>query len=113
MSPTLSMAMLPIQRELLSGEYVPCWKTLGVPFGLRISYQRTPSTWLCLPPLTKTEWVTTSDSWEPLKLRYARRYINRSPRESSLSEVPLCGIQAPAACLAEGRYRNVSWSSKG
>src|SRR5262249_17900182 len=40
--PTWSMAALPIQRKLLSGAKVPCWKTTGVAPGLRISYQRIP-----------------------------------------------------------------------
>src|SRR5258706_5505858 len=97
MFPNLSMAILPIQREVESGEKVPCWKTVGVPFGLRISYQRTPVTLVLLLPLTFTDWLTTSDSWAPVpvKFRYARRYIKRSARESSLLFVPGCGMQAP------------------
>src|SRR6266700_6469522 len=94
MFPCLSMAILPIQREVESGEKVPCWKTVGVPFGLRISYQRTPVTLVLLLPLTFTEWLTTSDSWSP-KFRYARRYIRRSARESNLVEVLGCEMQAP------------------
>src|SRR5438876_8025306 len=76
------MAIEPIQRYCESGEKVPCWKTVGVAFGLRISYHRTPT---LLPAVT--EWLTTSDSWSP-KFRYASRNISRSPRESSCCVVP-------------------------
>src|SRR2546429_2529403 len=69
------MAIEPIQRYCESGEKVPCWKTVGVAFGLRISYHRTPT---LLPAVT--EWLTTSDSWSP-KFRYASRNISRSPRD--------------------------------
>src|SRR2546421_2969842 len=36
--------------------------------------------------------VTTSDSWSP-KLRYARRYMRRSPSESSFCAVFFCAMQ--------------------
>src|SRR5689334_4630101 len=104
MLPSLSIAMLPIQRLVESGEKVPCWKTVGVPaLGLRSSYQRTPSTWLRLLPLTFTEWSTSSDSWPSANLRYARRYIRRSASESSLLFVPGCVMQVPPehACVNE------------
>src|ERR1044071_9264494 len=94
MLPSLSIAALGIQRDVASGENVPCWNTLGVAFGLRTSYQRTPSTSVFLLPLTFTLWLTTSVSVPP-RLRYASRYISRSPRESSFSRVPGCGTQAP------------------
>src|SRR2546423_6304805 len=93
-SPLRSIATLPIQRYAESGAYVPCWYTVGVPFGLRSSYQRMPTE---LPAVT--EWSTTSDSWSP-KLRYARRYINRSARESSCCDVPDCGMHVPPALHA-------------
>ncbi len=64
MLPCWSCAIEPIQREVVSGENVPDWKRVGVPPGLRTSYQRTPE---AVDP-TDTEWFTTSDSWEP-KLR--------------------------------------------
>src|SRR6266496_4202198 len=89
MSPTWSMAMLPIQRQLASGAYVPCWNTVGVPFGLRSSYQRKPTE---LPAVTL--WLTTSDSWSP-KLRYASRYMSLSASESSFVLVPDCGMHVP------------------
>src|SRR5919201_2141242 len=89
MSPLRSIATLPIQRYAESGAYVPCWYTVGIPFGLRSSYQRTPTE---LP--TVTLWLTTSDSWSP-KLRYASRYIRRSASESSCVVVPLCGMHVP------------------
>src|SRR5262249_44970034 len=101
MSPALSIAMLPIQREFPSaGAKVPCWNKVGapaarvVPLVLRSSYHRTPVTLECLLPLTLTEWLTTRDSFVP-KLRYANRYIKRSPSESSDSLVPGCGMQLP------------------
>src|SRR5205823_11327612 len=71
-SPIRSIATLPIQRNAESGAYVPCWYTVGEPFGLRSSYQRTPT---AVPAVTAL--LTTSDSWSP-KLRYASRYISRS-----------------------------------
>ena len=37
MLPCRSMAMLPIQRFSLSGEYVPCWKMLVPELGERTS----------------------------------------------------------------------------
>src|SRR5256884_458359 len=83
------MAIEPIQRYCESGEKVPCWKTVGVAFGLRISYHRTPT---LLPAVT--EWLTTSDSWSP-KFRYASRNISRSPRESSCCIVPGWGMHVP------------------
>src|SRR5579885_850487 len=91
MSPRLSIAMLPIHREFELGENVPCWNTVGVPLGLRSSYQRTPVT----PPLTVTEWLTTSDSCPSLNLRQASRYISRSASESSWLEVLGWGIHVP------------------
>src|SRR6266496_5169888 len=93
MSPTLSMAALPIQRKVLSGENVPCWKTEKVPepVGVRLSsYQRTPVKGFRLVVPTCTEWLTTSDSWFPAKFRYANRYISRSPSESSFCLVLGC-----------------------
>src|SRR5689334_14073501 len=89
MSPALSMAILPIQRNLLSGANVLCCATVGVPAGLSISYQRIPP----LLPAT-TEWFTISTSFVP-RLRYARRYIRRSARESSWFVVPDCGTHVP------------------
>src|SRR5215831_13483615 len=83
--------MLPIQRAVVSGAYVACWATVGVPLGSRISYQRKPD-WAPLPGCT--DWVTTSDSWSP-KLRYARRCINRSASESSFVVVPGWVMHAP------------------
>src|SRR5438309_10268907 len=62
---------------------------VGVPLGSWISYQRTP---VVVPAVTL--WFTTSDSWSP-KFRYARRYMSRSPRESSFCVVPDCGTHAP------------------
>src|SRR6185312_2631628 len=95
MSPNLSIAMLPIHREFVSGENVPCWNTVGVPLGLRTSYQRTPVTEFLLVPLTVTEWLTTSDSCPSLNRRYASRYISRSASESSWLEVLGWGIHVP------------------
>src|SRR3954471_4392996 len=89
MLPAWSIAIEPIQRYAASGGYVPCWKFLGFPFGLRSSYQRSPTE---LPAVTL--WLTTSDSWSP-KLRYARRYIRRSPSESSCWLVLGWGMQTP------------------
>src|ERR671936_1256567 len=89
MSPLWSIATLPIQRYAESGAYVPCWYTVGEPFGLRNSYQRVPTE---LPAVTA--WLTTSDSWSP-NFRYASRYIKRSASESSLCVVPDCGMQVP------------------
>src|SRR3954453_7282522 len=89
MSPAPSIAMLPIQRYVASGAYVPCWNTLAAPVGLRSSYQRTPTE---VPAVTA--WLTTSASWSP-KFRYARRYISRSASESSFCVTPGCGMQVP------------------
>src|SRR5215471_12311406 len=83
------MARLPIQRLSLSGANVPCWKIVGVPLGFRTSYHRTA----VFPPDVSTVWLATSDAWSP-KLRYASRYISRSPSESSFSVVPGCGMQS-------------------
>ena len=57
MLPCWSCARLPIQWWLASGSYVPCWKTVGVPFGLRTSYQRIPTE---LPAVTL--WATVNSS---------------------------------------------------
>src|SRR3954470_7386956 len=89
MSPLPSIAPLLIQRNAASGAYVPCWKTVGVAFGLRSSYHRAP---VELPATTLCE--TTSDSWSP-KFRYAKRYISRSASESSCCVVPDCGMHVP------------------
>src|ERR1041384_3678824 len=90
--------MLPIQRELLSGEKVPCWMMPGAPeVRLWSWYQRTPSTSFLPLPLTLTDWFTTADS-TPLasvEARYEKRYMSRSASESSLVAVPGCGMQAP------------------
>src|SRR6266568_2401660 len=95
MLPTLSMAILPIQRKVASGAKVPCWKTLGVVARFLSSYQRMAEPeGLCFGPPVDTEWLTTQDSDAP-KLRYARRYIRRSANESSFCRVPGCGMQAP------------------
>jgi hypothetical protein len=67
-----------------------CWKTVGVAFGERISYQRTPDGPLAV---LSTEWVTTSDSWSP-KLRYAKRYIRRSASDPRSCVEPSCGAQS-------------------
>src|SRR5215469_16497716 len=94
MSPNLSIAMLPIHREFALGANVPCWNTVGVPLGLRTSYQRTPVT--DFPPtVTVTEWLTTSASCPSLNLRQASRYISRSASESSLLRVLRWGMQVP------------------
>jgi hypothetical protein len=82
------MAIDPIQRQVVSGWNVACWKTDGVPPGLRSSYQRTPET-----PAEMTEWLVTRASWSP-KFRYASRYIIRSPRESTFCVVPGWGMQS-------------------
>src|SRR5436190_15724319 len=90
MLPTLSMAAEPMNRNVASGAYVPCWKTLGAPPDVwRISYHRTPTD---APAVTA--WFTTSDSWSP-KLRYASRNMIRSDSESSVCEVPPCGMHVP------------------
>src|SRR3954471_10563931 len=94
MLPFLSCAMLPIQRKFVSGRSVDCWAMLGVPLGLRISYQRTPACCDLREVPTFTECVTRSDSYVP-KLRYAKRYMRRSARESSFCDVPSCGMHAP------------------
>src|SRR5216683_4048055 len=62
---------------------------VGVTPGERISYQRTPT-----PEPALTLWFATSDSWLP-KLRYARRNMRRSARESSNCGVPACGMHVP------------------
>src|SRR5438270_11476504 len=89
--------MLPIQRDVLSGENVPCCTTTAVPFGLDHSCHRTPVVefFVPFPPDRATECVTTRVSPPVVKLRYARRYIRRSPSESSFSLVPACGMHAP------------------
>src|SRR5260370_2784905 len=89
------MARLRIQCEFEWGKSVCCGNTVSVPVGRRISYQRTPVTELLLPPLTVTEWLTTSASCPSLNLRQASRYISRSANESSLFLVLGWGIQAP------------------
>src|SRR5437899_12724568 len=61
-----------------------------VPLG-RSSYQRMPT---ALPAVTLR--LITSASWSP-KLRYARRYMRRSPSVSSFWLVPACGTQVPPA----------------
>ena len=58
MLPCWSWAIEPIQRDVASGENVPDWNRLGVPPGLRTSYQRTPE---AADPAV-TEWFTTRDS---------------------------------------------------
>src|SRR6476661_8222505 len=47
-----------------------------------------------------TLWATRSDSWSP-KFRYARRYMSRSPSESSFWVVFGCGthVPPPQACV--------------
>src|SRR5262249_29490229 len=62
---------------------------MGVPFGLRTSYHRTP----VLPASPVTVWLVGIDSLSP-KLRYARRYIRRSPRASRRVVVPGWGMQS-------------------
>src|SRR6266700_197032 len=95
MSPTLSMAMLPIQRKVESGENVPCWITVGVPLvRLPCWYQRTPTWEFFRDVPTVTEWFTTATS-PPAGLRYAKRYIKRSASESSFWRVLGCATQAP------------------
>src|SRR2546430_1206832 len=88
MLPAPSIAALPIQRQLESGAYVDCWKTNGSPAGPRISYQRTPP-----EESVATLWFTTRDSYGPM-LRYAARYIIRSPSPSSTGP-PCWGTQDP------------------
>ena len=68
---------------------MPDWNSVGVAFGLRTSYHRTPTE---LPEVTL--WLVTRLSWSP-KFRYCRRYIMRSASESSCWVVPLCGMQVP------------------
>jgi len=63
MPPAWSIAIEPIQREVLSGAKVDCWKTFGVPPERRSSYQR-----IAVADPLATEWVSTIDSWSP-KLR--------------------------------------------
>src|SRR4051812_39543461 len=75
MSPAWSMAILPIHREAAVGLKVPCWKTVGVPLGFRISYQRIPVVMEC---------VATMASWPSANFLHANRYIKRSASESSL-----------------------------
>ena len=58
MSPTLSIAILPIQSDVLPAPNVPFWNRDGVLFGVLISYQRMADAAM----LVVTEWVTTSDS---------------------------------------------------
>src|SRR2546425_10308126 len=58
---------------------------------VRNSYQRMPTE---LPAVTLR--LITSASWSP-KLRYARRYMRRSPSVSSFWLVPDCGTQVPPA----------------
>src|SRR3954447_17779018 len=89
MSPLWSIAALPIQRYDVSGAYVPCWNTLGLPRASRSSYQRMP---VDVPAVTAC--VMTSDSWS-LKRRYASRYMSRSASVSSWVVVPDCGTQVP------------------
>src|SRR5581483_1466 len=86
MSPAWSMVILPIQRVADVGAKVPCWKTVGVPLGLRISYQRIP---------VLIECVTTSASWPSGNFRQASRYIRRSPSESKGFVVDGCGTHTP------------------
>src|SRR4051812_17750682 len=106
MSPSLSCAALPIQRNLESlGANVPDWNMAGAAAsGLRSSYQRTP---VKLPAVTLC--VTTSDSCAPPgavlgKLRYASRYIRRSPSESSFAPPEGCLMQfvPPHASVNDG-----------
>src|SRR5690242_331696 len=95
MLPSLSCAIEPIQRNWLSGAKVPCWKTVG-PLPLsRSSYQRTP-----VDEPAATEWLARREP-TPLKLRYDKRYIRRSPRESSCWLTPDCGIQEPPLQASE------------
>src|SRR6185295_16871336 len=69
MLPSLSMAALPIHRKFESPFVnVPCWKRLGVPLGLRTSYQRTP-VWPFGLFDALTEWLTTRASWPSANLR--------------------------------------------
>src|SRR5437588_12159720 len=90
MSPDTSWATLPIHRELESGAYVPCWKTFRLlPVPVRSSYQRIPT-----PEPAVMLRLTTRASWSP-KLRYARRYMRRSPSVSSCWLVPDCGTHVP------------------
>src|SRR6478672_2793810 len=88
MSPMRSIATLAIHLYVESGEYVPCWKAVGVPAGSRISYHLTPAT---LVPLARTVWLASSASWSP-KLRYGTLYIRRSLRSSTrrLCQAAVC-----------------------
>src|SRR2546422_752274 len=82
---------------MYSGAYVPCWKMLRLlPPAVRSSYQRMPTE---LPTVTLR--LITSASWSP-KLRYARRYMRRSPSVSSFWLVPDCGTQVPPPPLHGG-----------
>src|SRR3954453_24026919 len=98
MLPCLSEAMLPIQREIPSlAASVPCWNTVAVAPERRSSYQRTLVVLVGLPlpvPPTATDWLTRRDC-VPARLRYAIRYMRRSASESSLFDVPGCGMQVP------------------
>src|SRR3984893_1279257 len=60
---------------------------------VRSSYHRMP---IELPAVMLR--LTTSASWSP-KLRYARRYMMRSPSVSSCTVVPDWGTQAPPVLL--------------
>src|SRR2546430_4210372 len=73
MSPAPSIAALPIQRQVESGWYVPCWAKVGVPeVALLISHQRMPDT-----PPDATVRLPTSASCPSSKRRYAERDIGR------------------------------------
>src|SRR5581483_11032541 len=86
-----------IQRLAVLFWTVPCWNTVKVPPGgvARSSYQRDASVAVAPAP-GFTVWLRTIASWSP-KLRYAARYINRSPRESSFSPGEGCAMQARVA----------------
>ena len=89
MSPAPSIAALPIQRQVESGWYVPCWAKVGVPeVALLISHQRMPDT-----PPAATVRLPTSASCPSSKRRYAERNIGRLLIASRPEVVPACGTQ--------------------
>src|SRR5437879_4232380 len=87
--PCVSMAALPIQRQVVSGWYVLCCTKVGEPLvTLLISHHRTPDT-----PPELTLMLPTSASCPSAKRRYAERNIARSPRASNPAVVPGWGTQ--------------------
>src|SRR5215212_6035645 len=87
--PCVSMAALPIQRQVVSGWYVLCCTKPGAPeVALLISHQRIPET-----ELTDTLRLPTRASCPSAKRLYAERNIGLSPRPSNRLVVPSWGTQ--------------------